>query len=62
LQSIRDDTKLAVTKKGESKGKKGWRVVKSNKLKQIDSREEMEKESRNISLIDGEDCKDHNHM
>ncbi len=45
-------------KKGENKGKKGWRVVKSNKLKQIDSREEMEKESRNNSLADGEDCKD----
>jgi hypothetical protein len=58
LQSIHDDAKLVVTKKGESKGKKGWRVVKSNKLEQIDSREEIEKESRNNSLADGKDCKD----
>jgi len=49
-------------KKGESKGKRGWRVVKSNKLKQINSREEMEKESRNNNLADEEDCKDQNHM
>jgi hypothetical protein len=35
LQSIHDEAKLAITKKRESKGKKGWKVVKSNELEEL---------------------------
>jgi hypothetical protein len=38
LQSIHDETKPIVTKKkGETKGKMGWRVVKSKELEKIDN-------------------------
>jgi hypothetical protein len=37
LQSIHDELKPIVIEKKESKGKRGWRVVKSKELKTIDS-------------------------
>jgi hypothetical protein len=37
LQSIHDEVEPIVKEKGESKGKRGWKVVKSKELKKIDS-------------------------
>jgi hypothetical protein len=37
LHSIYDDVETIVMEKWESKGKRGWRVVKSKELKKIDS-------------------------
>jgi hypothetical protein len=48
--------------KWESKGKRGWRVVKSKELKEIDSWQEMEEELGNNGLANGEDCRDQSHM
>jgi hypothetical protein len=44
--------------KGESKGKRGWRVVKSKEPDKINSWEEVKEESRNNSLANKEDYKD----
>ncbi len=48
--------------KWESKGKRGWRVVKSKELKKIDSWEEMEEELGNNDLANGEDYREQSHM
>lgn len=47
--------------KKESKGKKGWRVVKSKELEKINNWEETEEGSEN-DLANEEDCRDSSHM
>jgi hypothetical protein len=46
----------------ESKGKMGWRVVKSKEIDKIDSWKEVEEESGNIGLAYVKDCNDQNYM
>ncbi len=55
-------TEPTIMEKGENKGKKGWRVVKSKELEKIDNWEETKEELGNNGLADKEDCRDRNHM
>jgi hypothetical protein len=48
--------------KGESKGKSGWKVVKSKELEKIDNWEETKEELGNNALANKEDYMDQKHM
>ncbi len=50
FQSIHDEVELTIREKGESKGKRGWRVVKSKELKKINSWKEAKEELGNNGL------------